>query len=75
MHDDLKLFLQTNMPIGKKAKKSKVELGISDARLSGTIQDELDIKCTGGDAVTEIFRGISTFCVFEIQNFLFPLRC
>lgn len=58
VHDDLKLFLETNMPTGKKAKKSNVELGLSDPRMSGTIQDELGIKCAGGDAVTEIFRGL-----------------
>ncbi|XP_039263267.2 nucleolar protein 56-like [Styela clava] len=58
VHDDLKLFLETNVPTGKKAKKSGFELGVSDTRITATIQDELGIKCAVGDAVTEIFRGL-----------------
>jgi len=56
VHDDLKVFLESNIPTGKK--KSKVALGISDAKIGGVIQETCDIQCEFGPTVSEILRGV-----------------
>lgn len=56
IHDDLKVFLETNIPVGKK--KSKVSLGVSDAKLGAAIQEACQISCETGGIVNEIVRGI-----------------
>ena len=55
-HEDLKTFLENNLPTGKK--KSKVALGISDAKLGASIQESCNIFCEYGPAVSEILRGV-----------------
>merc|ERR1712233_105061 len=50
--DDLKLFLETNMP------KGKAVLGGSDSKLSASINDALGIKCSHIGVVPEVLRGI-----------------
>uniref|UniRef100_A0A8C8S9R8 Nucleolar protein 56 n=1 Tax=Pelusios castaneus TaxID=367368 RepID=A0A8C8S9R8_9SAUR len=54
LHEDLKLLLETNMP----AKKKKVSLGVSDAKIGAAIQEELGYQCQTGGLVAEITRGI-----------------
>ena len=56
VHEDLKNFLESNIPTGKK--KSKVALGISDAKLGAGIQESCNINCEYGSTVAEILRGI-----------------
>ena len=56
VHEDLKVFLEANIPTGKK--KSKVALGISDAKIGGGIQEACNIQCEYGQTVLEILRGI-----------------
>jgi len=56
VHDDLKVFLESNVPVGKK--KTKVQLGISDAKIGSSIQEGCNIQCESGPAVLEICRGI-----------------
>jgi len=56
VHDDLKVFLESNVPVGKK--KSKVQLGISDPKIGSSIQEGCNIQCESGPAVLEICRGI-----------------
>ena len=46
VHDDLKVCLANNIPVGKK--KSKVTLGVGDPKLGATIQETLNIQCTSG---------------------------
>jgi len=54
VHDDLKLFLDTNLP-----KKGKgVTLGVSDSKLSAGINDACGIKCTHIGVMPEVIRGI-----------------
>lgn len=55
-HDDLKTFLESNVPMGKK--KSKVALGVADNKLAGSIQEGVDVQCETGDVVLEVVRGI-----------------
>lgn len=59
IHDDLKVFLEANLPVGKK--KSKVSLGVTDARLGASIQEACQICCETGGIVNEIVRGIRLF--------------
>lgn len=56
VHDDLKAFLEANVPTGKK--KSKVSLGVLDTKLSAAIQEAVNICCDSSSLVTEVLRGI-----------------
>ena len=56
VHDDLKLFLQTNV---KPTKKDKIILGISDSKLGAAINEELGFSCQHTGVVPEIIRGKS----------------
>jgi len=54
VHDDLKLFLDTNLP-----KKGKgVTLGVSDSKLSAGINDACGVKCSHIGVMPEVIRGI-----------------
>ncbi|XP_062991910.1 nucleolar protein 56 [Elgaria multicarinata webbii] len=54
LHEDLRLLLETNLP----AKKKKVLVGVSDAKIGAAIQEELGYQCQTGGVVAEIARGI-----------------
>uniref|UniRef100_A0A8C5Q170 Nucleolar protein 56 n=1 Tax=Leptobrachium leishanense TaxID=445787 RepID=A0A8C5Q170_9ANUR len=54
LHEDLKLLLETNMPV----KKKKALLGVGDAKIGAAVQEELKIPCQTGGVVAEILRGI-----------------
>ncbi|XP_077136562.1 nucleolar protein 56 [Ranitomeya variabilis] len=54
LHEDLKLFLETNVP----GKKKKALLGVGDAKIGAAIPEELKISCQTGGVVAEIIRGI-----------------
>jgi len=54
VHDDLKLFLETNMPKGGKG----AVLGVSDSKLSASINDACGIKCSHIGVIPEVIRGI-----------------
>jgi len=55
--DDLRLFLEENLPT-KEKKKRKVVLGVSDAKIGSAITDEFGVTCSFTDIVPEIIRGI-----------------
>lgn len=54
VHDDLQLFLETNLP----KKKSKFILGLGDAKLAATINEQFGYSCTHVGIVPEVLRGI-----------------
>lgn len=54
LHEDLKLFLETNMPKGGKG----AVLGVSDSKLSASINDGCGIKCSHIGVIPEVIRGI-----------------
>lgn len=54
--EDLQLFLDTCIP--KANKKTKIVLGVSDAKLGANITETLQIKCDHTGAIPEIIRGI-----------------
>ena len=55
MHDDLRAFLETNLP--KPSKKEKVILGIGDSKIGASISEEFGVSCMHSDVVPEIIRG------------------
>ena len=61
LHDDLKAFLEANVPTGKK--KTKVLLGVADPKLGAAIQEMVNICCDSGGLVSEVLRGVR--CHFE----------
>lgn len=55
LHDDLQVFLESNVPKG--GKKDKVVVGVSDAKIGAAITEELGIKCSHIGVVPEVIRG------------------
>ncbi|XP_076140801.1 nucleolar protein 56 [Alosa pseudoharengus] len=55
VHADLKLFLETNLPSGG---KTKAVLGVADAKVGATLQEELELSIQTGGVVAEIIRGV-----------------
>ncbi len=56
LHDDLRLFLETNVP--KSKKKAASVLGVGDQKLAAAIAEELSISCMHTGVIPEIIRGI-----------------
>lgn len=56
LHDDLKLFVETNVPKPAK-KKEKVTLGVADAKIGAAISEELGVNCLHTGVVPEVIRG------------------
>ncbi|KMS93959.1 hypothetical protein BVRB_026210 [Beta vulgaris subsp. vulgaris] len=52
----LQSFLEQNVPSVKS--KSKLILGVQEARLGGAIQDELKISCECSSRIAELVRGL-----------------
>ncbi|XP_048115273.1 nucleolar protein 56 isoform X2 [Alosa alosa] len=55
VHADLKRFLETNLPSGG---KTKAVLGVADAKVGATLQEELELSIQTGGVVAEIIRGV-----------------
>ncbi|KAL0236340.1 hypothetical protein GEMRC1_002922 [Eukaryota sp. GEM-RC1] len=53
----LSSFLTQNLPV-KSGKKPKYDLGVSDSRLGGSLQDELGYSVRADSVVTEYIRGV-----------------
>jgi RNA processing factor Prp31 len=56
LHQDLALFLESNLPKAKK--KAKIVLGVSDPKIGSAIQENTGVTCQHTEAVPEILRGI-----------------
>eukprot|EP00092_Neocalanus_flemingeri_P033122 GFUD01036017.1.p1 GENE.GFUD01036017.1~~GFUD01036017.1.p1 ORF type:complete len:565 (+),score=182.55 GFUD01036017.1:74-1768(+) len=65
VHDDLKLFLETNMPKGGKG----AVLGVSDSKLSASINDACGIKCSHIGVIPEVIRGIRQHFAKLVKGF------
>ncbi|XP_074484883.1 nucleolar protein 56 [Sebastes fasciatus] len=55
VHADLKLFLETNLPLSG---KKKATLGVSDAKIGAALQEEFTVSIQTGGVVAEIARGV-----------------
>jgi len=64
VHDDLKNFLEINLPSAKKSKKCS--LGVTDKNLAGAIQETLSFPCNSNETTLEICRGIR----FHLDKFI-----
>ena len=58
--DDLKNFLEMNLPRVKDAKKAKFQLGVADPKLGNSIVEHTSIPCVCNDHIGEIMRGCRT---------------
>jgi nucleolar protein 56 len=55
VHDDLRTFLDTNLP--KEKKRAKMILGVADSRLASSINELFSITCQHTGVVPELLRG------------------
>lgn len=60
VHADLKLFLETNLPLG--GKKKAALLGAADGKIGAALQEELGVSVQTGGVVAEILRGLLKEC-------------
>ncbi|CEG50254.1 nucleolar protein nop56 [Plasmopara halstedii] len=58
LSDDLKNFLEMNLPKVKASKKGKFTLGVQDKSLAQAISDELSVSCNTSETTLEIVRGV-----------------
>ncbi|CAF0955898.1 unnamed protein product [Adineta steineri] len=56
VHDDLRTFLDTNLP--KEKKRAKMILGVADTRIGSTINELFSITCQHTGVVPELLRGL-----------------
>ncbi|MEW5299658.1 MAG: hypothetical protein WDW38_004290 [Sanguina aurantia] len=56
--DDLKTFLESNLPKVKDVKKAKYRLGVYEPKLGSAIQEATNIPCMSNDMVGEVMRGV-----------------
>ena len=62
LHEDLRVFLESNFP--KSSKKEKAVLGVGDSRLGAVISEEMRISCQHIGVVPEIIRGLVLLFLF-----------
>ena len=55
VHDDLRTFLDTNLP--KEKKRAKMILGVADSRIASTVNELFSITCQHTGVVPELLRG------------------
>lgn len=56
--DDLKNFLEMNLPTVKPGKKAKFNLGVVDKNIAQSVSDLLSFPCNTNETTLEIVRGI-----------------
>lgn len=78
VHADLKLFLETNLPLSG---KKKAVLGVSDAKIGAALQEEFSLSIQTGGVVAEISRGEEAavllfsefFCLLGLDLAVWPV--
>lgn len=58
LHEDLKLFLETNLPKPTGKKDAKIQLGVADSKIASGINEAVGVTCTHVGVVPELIRGI-----------------
>jgi len=58
LSDDLKAFLELNLPKVKPGKEAKFILGVVDVKIGSAIQEGTGLPCNSNETVLEIIRGI-----------------
>jgi len=65
VHDDLKTFLETNVPLEK---KEKIALGVVDGKLGAALMETMGLNCITAGSVPEIGRLIKRHFHFFIKG-------
>ncbi|GER48571.1 nucleolar family protein [Striga asiatica] len=68
MTDELKNFLELNLPKGKEGKKAKFSLGVAEPKLGSHIYEVTKIPCQSNEFVLELLRGIRLHFSRFIEN-------
>jgi|TARA_B110000208_G_scaffold121069_1_gene147869 nucleolar protein 56 len=68
--DDLKTFLELQLPAVKPGKKAKFELGVQMPTLGQAIQSAVTFPCRSDDTVRELLRGVR----MHLPHFVTPLK-
>ncbi|GER44021.1 nucleolar family protein [Striga asiatica] len=68
MTDELKNFLELNLPKGKEGKKVKFSLGVAEPKLGSHIFEVTKIPCQSNEFVLEILRGVRLHFSRFIEN-------
>lgn len=55
IHEDLRLFIETNVP--QSTKKQKVVLGVADSKIGAAVIEEMGVSCQHTGVVPEVIRG------------------
>nr|XP_043607354.1 nucleolar protein 56-like [Erigeron canadensis] len=58
MTDELRTFLELNLPKVKEGKKPKFSLGVADPKIGSHIYEQTKIPCQSNDFVLELIRGV-----------------
>ncbi|XP_017973846.1 PREDICTED: nucleolar protein 56 [Theobroma cacao] len=58
MTDELRSFLELNLPKVKEGKKSKFSVGVAEPKLGSHISETTKITCQSGEFVLELLRGV-----------------
>jgi len=65
LHEDLHLFLDSNLP----EKKKKLKLGVGDPKLASAIVESLSVACLHTGVVPELIRGIRQHFPLLVKGF------
>ncbi|CDP15007.1 unnamed protein product [Coffea canephora] len=68
MADELRNFLEINLPKVKEGKKAKFILGVSEPKLGSHIHEETKIPCQSNEFVLELLRGVRLHFDKYIKN-------
>lgn len=58
MTNELRNFLELNLPKVKEGKKAKFSLGVSEPKIGSHIFEETKIPCQSNEFVLELLRGV-----------------
>lgn len=58
MTDELRSFLEINLPKAKEGKKAKFVLGLAEPKIGSNIFEETKIPCQSNEFVLELLRGV-----------------
>nr|XP_043616796.1 nucleolar protein 56-like [Erigeron canadensis] len=70
MTDELRNFLELNLPKVKEGKKPKFSLGVAESKVGSHIYEETKIPCQSNEFISEIIRGIR----FHFDKFIENLK-
>lgn len=68
MTDELRKFLEKNLPQVKEGKKPKFSLGVSEPKIGSHIFEETKIPCQSNEFVLELIRGVRLHFVTLLKS-------